>query len=133
MTNQIDLNLLYGKESLPSDAEDALRDFKAFKNLGWLKETDRSAFLQKATEHLENTVEIKKLNDLGLAAVIQWINEYHGNGPAILCDDQALALWCDDLETGDCSAEIRARDSVTGYPVTLSLPAGCYKILHLDI
>ena len=53
MTNQIDLNLLYGKESLPSDAEDALRDFKAFKNLGWLKETDRSAFFRKVTEHLE--------------------------------------------------------------------------------
>lgn len=75
-------------------------------------------------------MEIKKLNALGLAAVMQWIDEYHRNGPSILCDGQALALWCYDLETGDCSAEIRARDSVTGYPVTLSLPAVCYEILH---
>ena len=78
-------------------------------------------------------MEIKKLNALGLAAVIQWIDEYHRNGRSILCDDQALALWCYDLETGDCSAEIRARDSVTGHPVTLSLPATCYEILHLDV
>ena len=78
-------------------------------------------------------MEIKKLNDLGLSAVIQWIHEYHRNGPSILCNDQALALWFDDLEIGDCNAEIRARDSVTGYPVTLSLPAVCYEILHLDI
>ena len=75
-------------------------------------------------------MEIKKLNDLGLGAVMQWIDEYHRNGQSILCDGQALALWCDDLETGDCIAEIRARDSVTGYPVTLSLPPVCYEILH---
>ena len=78
-------------------------------------------------------MEIKKLNGLGLTAVIQWIDEYHRNGPSILCNDQALALWFDDLETGDCSAEIRARDSVTGYPVTLSLPAVCYEIMQLNI
>ena len=72
-------------------------------------------------------MEIKKLNDLGLGAVMQWIDEYHRNGQSILCDGQALALWCDDLEIGDCIAEIRARDSVTGYPVTLSLPAVCYE------
>ena len=72
-------------------------------------------------------MEIKTLNDLGLAAVIQWIDEYHRNGQSILCDEQALSLWCDDLETGDCSAEIRARDSLTGHPVTLSLPASCYS------
>lgn len=78
-------------------------------------------------------MEIKKLNDLGLGAVIQWLDEYHRNGPSIVCDDQALALWCDDLETGDCVAEIDARNSVTGYPVTLSLGDVCYEILHRDI
>ena len=75
-------------------------------------------------------MKIKKLNDLGLGAVMQWLGEYHRNGASIVCDSQALALWCDDLETGDCIAEIRARDSVTGYPVTLSLPAVCYEILR---
>ena len=133
----IDLDSLYGKESLPSTHSDAHQDFKAFKAIGWLKETDKSAFLRKATEHINKNgsqkMEIKKLNDLGLAAVIQWINEYHRNGSSILCNDQALALWCDDLETDDCNAEIRARDSVTGQPVTLSLPPECYEILHLTL
>ena len=125
----IDLDSLYGKESLPSTHSDALRDFKTFKKLGWLKETDRNAFLRETTEHME----IKTLNDLGLETVMQWIEEYHRNGTAILYDGQALALWFDDLETGDCSAEIRARDSLTGHPVTLTLPNACYKILHKDI
>ena len=52
MSTQIDLDSLYGKESLPSNAEDALRDFKAFKELGWLTADDKKIFLQKATEHL---------------------------------------------------------------------------------
>ena len=132
----IDLDSLYGKESLPSEHSDAIRDFKAFKDVGWLNDEDKNEFLWKATEHINKNgsqkMEIKKLNDLGLAAVIQWINEYHRNGQSILCDDQALALWCDDLETGDCNAEIRARDSVTRCPVTLSLPTSCYEILRAE-
>ena len=53
MSNQIDLDSLYGKEPLPSSHSEAQKDFKAFKNLGWLKEADRSAFFRKVTEHLE--------------------------------------------------------------------------------
>lgn len=50
----IDLDSLYGKESLPSKHSEAHRDFKAFKNMGWLKHEDKDKFLQKATEHLKN-------------------------------------------------------------------------------
>ena len=49
----IDLDSLYGKESLPSKHSDAHKDFKAFKDMGWLKDEDRSGFLRKATEHLD--------------------------------------------------------------------------------
>ena len=49
----IDLDSLYGKESLPSKHSDAHKDFKAFRDMGWLKDEDRSGFLRKATEHLD--------------------------------------------------------------------------------
>ena len=52
MSTQIDLDSLYGKESLPSDARQALRDFKAFKDIGWLRDADKTEFLRKATEHI---------------------------------------------------------------------------------
>ena len=54
MSNQteLDLDSLYGKESLPSNTEDALRDFKAFKDMGWLRDADKTEFLRKATKHI---------------------------------------------------------------------------------
>jgi len=78
-------------------------------------------------------MDVKKLNDLGLSAMTQWLEENHKRAWLIFRDGRALSLWCDDLETGDCVAEIKARDSVTGAPVTLALPDDCYEILHWDI
>ena len=50
----IDLDSLYGKESLPSSHSAAHKDFEAFKGMGWLKHENKNRFLQKATEHLKN-------------------------------------------------------------------------------
>lgn len=74
MSNQteIDLDSLYGKDSLPSNAEDALKDFKVFKNLGWLTEADRSEFLRKATEHLVSLTSEDELERLKAAAYAAW-------------------------------------------------------------
>ena len=49
----IDLDSLYGKESLPSSHSAAHKDFEAFKGMGWLKHENKNRFLQKATEHLK--------------------------------------------------------------------------------
>ena len=49
----IDLDSLYGKESLPSTHSDAHQDFKAFKAMGWLNDEDRNEFLRKATKHID--------------------------------------------------------------------------------
>ena len=51
----IDLDSLYGKESLPSKHSDAHKDFKAFKDMGWLKDEEKNEFLRKATEHLKKS------------------------------------------------------------------------------
>lgn len=49
---EIDIDSLYGKESLPSTHSDAHKDFQTFKELGWLRDADKTEFLRKATKHI---------------------------------------------------------------------------------
>ena len=75
----IDLDSLYGKESLPSKHSEAHKDFKSFKNMGWLKHEDKDKFLQKATEHLKNRMGRKHGGKIHAEAVSD--GEFEGTRP----------------------------------------------------
>jgi hypothetical protein len=73
----IDLDSLYGKESLPSSHSEAHKDFEAFKGMGWLKHEDKDRFLRKATEHLEERAPRKHGGRAGGPNVTIVIADHH--------------------------------------------------------
>lgn len=62
---------------------------------------------------------MKTLNSAGLGILADWLLSHHRMGAQILRDGR-VGAWATDVETDpDHLIEIRARDSVTGVPVTM--------------
>jgi len=61
---------------------------------------------------------MKRLNDAGIGSLASFLLEWHKRGGLII-DTGCVEAWAQDAEADpDGLVEIRARDSVTGAPLT---------------
>jgi hypothetical protein len=66
---------------------------------------------------------MKRLNDAGIGSLAAFLLEWHKRGGLII-DCGLVDAWATDVESdSDGLVEIRARDSVTGAPITWTAEA----------